>query len=93
MLWQLGSLAGAVLGQSVDPADFGLDAAAPAVFLALLWPGLRRPEARWVAVGGAAVAVALVPWAPQGVPVLAAAGVALLAGFWPRTAAPQRAAS
>jgi 4-azaleucine resistance transporter AzlC len=92
-LWQLGSLAGAVLGQAVDPADFGLDAAAPAVFLALLWPGLKRPEARWVAVGGAAVAVALVPWAPQGVPVLAAAGVALLAGFWPRTAAPQRAAS
>jgi 4-azaleucine resistance transporter AzlC len=92
-LWQLGSLAGAVLGQAVDPADFGLDAAAPAVFLALLWPGLKRPEARWVAVGGAAVAVALVPWAPQGVPVLAAAGVALLAGFWPRTAAPPRAAS
>jgi 4-azaleucine resistance transporter AzlC len=92
-LWQLGSLAGAVLGQAVDPADFGLDAAAPAVFLALLWPGLKRPEARWVAVGGAAVAVALVPWAPQGVPVLAAAGVALLAGFWPRSTAPRRAAS
>jgi 4-azaleucine resistance transporter AzlC len=91
-LWQLGSLAGAVLGQAVDPADFGLDAAAPAVFLALLWPGLKRPGARWVAAGGAAVAVALVPWAPQGVPVLAAAGVALLAGFWPRTAPAEQVA-
>ena len=83
-LWQLGSLVGALVGQAVDPADFGLDAAAPAVFLALLWPGLQRPGARWVAVAGAAVAVALVPVAPQGVPVVAAAGVALLAGFWPR---------
>jgi 4-azaleucine resistance transporter AzlC len=82
-LWQLGSLVGALVGQAVDPADFGLDAAAPAVFLALLWPGLQRPGARWVAVAGAAVAVALVPVAPQGVPVVAAAGVALLAGFWP----------
>jgi 4-azaleucine resistance transporter AzlC len=87
-LWQLGSLAGALVGQAVDPADLGLDAASPAVFLALLWPGLRRPGARWVAVAGAAVAVVLVPWAPQGVPVVAAAGVALVAGFWPGTAAP-----
>jgi 4-azaleucine resistance transporter AzlC len=90
VLWQLGSLAGAVVGQVVDPADFGLDAAAPAVFLALLWPGLKRPGARGVAVAGAAVAVALVPWAPQGVPVVAAAGVALIAGFWPAGAAAER---
>jgi len=82
-LWQLGTLAGAVVGGAVDPADFGLDAAGPAVFLALLWPALRRREARFVALGGAAVAVALVPVAPQGVPVIAAAGVAVLAGLRP----------
>jgi 4-azaleucine resistance transporter AzlC len=89
-LWQLGTLAGALVGGVVDPADFGLDAAGPAVFLALLWPALRRKEARWVAAAGAATALALVPVAPQGVPVLASAGVAVLAGLWPgATAAPE----
>ena len=82
-LWQLGTLLGALAGSAVDPADYGLDAAGPAVFLALLWPGLKRREARWVALAGALVAVALVPLAPQGVPVLAAAGVAVLAGLRP----------
>jgi 4-azaleucine resistance transporter AzlC len=87
-LWQVGSLLGALVGTAVDPADFGLDAAAPAVFLALLWPGLRQREARWVAAGGAAVALALVPVAPQGVPVLASAGVALIAGLRPAARRP-----
>ena len=82
-LWQLGSLAGAVVGSAIDPADFGLDAAAPAVFLALLWPRLRNRGAARVAVCGAAVAVLLVPIVPPGVPVIAAAAVALIAGMLP----------
>jgi 4-azaleucine resistance transporter AzlC len=82
-LWQLGSLAGALVGQAVNPADIGLDAAAPAVFLALLWPMLRRSEARWVALGGALLALALVPIAPPGMPVLASAIVALVGGLLP----------
>jgi 4-azaleucine resistance transporter AzlC len=82
-LWQLGSLAGALVGRAVNPADIGLDAAAPAVFLALLWPMLRRPEARWVASGGALVALALVPIAPPGGPVVASAIVALVGGLLP----------
>jgi 4-azaleucine resistance transporter AzlC len=82
-LWQLGSLTGALIGRAIDPAAIGLDAAAPAVFLALLWPMLQRREARWVALGGAAVALALVPVTPPGVPVVAAAGVALVAGMLP----------
>jgi branched chain amino acid efflux pump len=84
-LWQLGSAAGALVGRAVNPADIGLDAAAPAVFLALLWPMLRRREARWVALGGAAVALALVPVVPPGIPVIAAAGVALVGGLLPTT--------
>ncbi len=79
--WQLGSLTGAVLGKVIDPAAFGLDAAAPAVFLALLWPSLRRRDGRVVALAGAAVALALVPVTPAGVPVIAAAAVALVAGL------------
>lgn len=82
-LWQLGTLAGALVGRAVNPADIGLDAAAPAVFLALLWPMLRRPQARWVALGGALVALALVPITPPGIPVLASAIVALVAGLLP----------
>ena len=81
--WQLGSLAGALLGSAIDPAAFGLDAAAPAVFLALLWPSLRRRSGQVVALAGAALALALVPFAPPGVPVLAAAAVALVAGLRP----------
>lgn len=80
-LWQVGTFAGALLGTAIDPAAFGLDAAAPAVYLALLWPSLKRVTARWVAVSGAAVAVLLIPWAPAGVPVVAAAGVAVVAGM------------
>lgn len=82
-LWQLGSLTGALIGRAVDPADIGLDAAAPAVFLALLWPMLRRPEARWVALGGVLVALALIPIAPPGIPVLASGIVALIGGLLP----------
>ena len=89
-LWQLGSLSGALIGRAVDPSEVGLDAAVPAVFLALLWPSLRRREARWVALGGAAVALALVPLMPPGIPVIAAAGVALVAGLRPSNESDER---
>lgn len=91
VLWQLGTLAGALIGTAINPNTFGLDAASPAVYLALLWPALRSSTARWVAVGGALVALVLVPVAPAGVPVVAAAGVAVIAGVWPqRGPAPRR---
>jgi 4-azaleucine resistance transporter AzlC len=83
-LWQVGTLTGALVGQALDPSALGLDAAAPAIYLALLWPALKRVEARWVAIAGAAVAVVLIPLAPKGVPVIAAAAVALAVGLWPR---------
>jgi 4-azaleucine resistance transporter AzlC len=83
VLWQFGTLAGALVGSAIDPDAFGLDAAAPAVYLALLWPALKAPRARWVAVAGALLAVALIPLAPAGVPVVAAAGVAIVAGLLP----------
>ena len=89
-LWQLGSLSGALIGRAVNPNEVGLDAAVPAVFLALLWPSLRRREARWVALGGAAVALALVPLMPPGIPVIAAAGVALVAGLRPSNESDER---
>jgi len=75
-LWNLGVLVGAGLGgtvlASVDPADLGLDAAFPAVLLALLVPALRTRADRRTAVAGAAVAVAAVPVLPVGLPAVAA---------------------
>src|SRR5918995_1147022 len=74
---------GSALGGSAigEPEVLGLDAAVPAAFLALLWPRLDDTTARVVAVGGAAVATLLIPLVPAGVPVLAAAPVAVVAGL------------
>lgn len=82
VLWNLGTLLGALGASSLDdPARFGLDAAIPAGFIALLWPRLRDRSAWMVAAGAAAVALALTPIAPPGVPVLASASVALAFGL------------
>lgn len=80
-LWNIGSLAGALLGTAVDPQTLGLDAAAPAVFLALLWPQLKLPGARLLAISAAALAAMLIPVAPAGVPVIAAGILAVVAGL------------
>ncbi len=77
----LGAAAGTALG---DPRTWGLDAAVGAAFLALLWPRLVDRRNQVVAAGGALVALALVPLVPAGVPVIAAAGVALLTGVLSR---------
>lgn len=75
--WNAGTLAGALLGSGIgDPRSLGLDAMFPAAFLALLAPQLRRPGAPVAAILGAMIAVAVLPFAPAGVPIIAAlAGV------------------
>jgi 4-azaleucine resistance transporter AzlC len=79
--WQVGTLAGALGGNVLgNPDKFGLDAVYPAFFLAILMVELRRPRAPGVALAGAAIALALIPFAPAGVPVLAAS-IAALAGL------------
>lgn len=73
VLWNLGTLTGALAGDVLgDPRDLGLDAMFPAAFVALLAPQLRRAGAVTAALAGAAIAIALLPVAPAGVPVLAA---------------------
>jgi 4-azaleucine resistance transporter AzlC len=79
-MWVLGSFAGSLIGSGIDPSALGLDAAAPAIFLALLWPQVQRARAPGLAVTGALVALVLIPLAPAGVPVLGAAAVALVWG-------------
>jgi 4-azaleucine resistance transporter AzlC len=71
--WNIGSLAGALVGTGLgDPRALGLDAMFPAAYLALLAPQLSAPGARTAAICGALLAVALVPFVPAGVPLLAA---------------------
>jgi 4-azaleucine resistance transporter AzlC len=83
--WMIGTTVGAVAGTGIgDPRALGLDAIFPAFFLALLLPELRDPRSRGVALGGALIALALVPLAPPGVPVLAASAAALVGLRRPR---------
>ncbi len=71
----IGALGGGALG---DTQALGLDAIFPAFFLALLLPELRGARSRGVALAGGLIALALVPLAPPGVPVLAASVAALV---------------
>lgn len=81
--WNLASLLGGLLGDVLgDPKTWGLDAAAAAAFLALLWPRLRQRQAIAVGVAAAFVAAVLTPFVMPGLPVLIAAVVALLVGWF-----------
>jgi predicted branched-subunit amino acid permease len=83
-LWNLGTLIGVVGAAWLsDPRALGLDAAAPAAFLALLAPRLRGREAWAIALVAALVAIVAVPFVPIGFPVLIAALVGIVAGFLP----------
>jgi predicted branched-subunit amino acid permease len=91
--WNAMTLVG-VLGASGlgGTAEAALDSVVPAAFLALLWPRLRRGFAehavqRRVALGGAVIALALTPFVPAGVQVIAAA-VAVAAAGRPRRTVP-----
>ena len=83
-LWNMGTLAGVLIGSSISTRALGLDAAAPAIFLALLWPQLTRDRGPAVAFGAVVVALSLVTIAPPGVPIIAAAAVAVAAGLIPK---------
>ena len=71
--WSGGTAIGVVAGDSLaDPATLGLDAAFPALFLALLAPLLRNRDALAAALLGAGIAICLTPITPAGIPVIAA---------------------
>jgi predicted branched-subunit amino acid permease len=79
LAWNAGTIIGAAAGESLgDPADLGLDAAFPALFLALTAPLLRNREAVAAALLGAALALVLTPLVPAGLPVLAASAACLV---------------
>jgi len=77
VLWNAATLLGALVGGALgDPRAWGLDAAAGAAFLALVWPRLVTGSAAAAAAGAVVVATVTTPLLPPGLPVLAAALVA-----------------
>ncbi|HEV3378335.1 MAG TPA: AzlC family ABC transporter permease [Thermoleophilaceae bacterium] len=77
--WSGGTAVGVVAGDSLaDPATLGLDAAFPALFLALVAPLLRNRDALAAALLGAGIAICLTPITPAGIPVIAATAACLV---------------
>ncbi|MGI9113258.1 MAG: AzlC family ABC transporter permease [Gaiellaceae bacterium] len=78
VLWVAGTAAGTLVGDLLDPEAIGLDAAFPALFLALLAPYVRARRSLAAAVVAAAITLALIPVAPPGVPLVVAALACLI---------------
>jgi len=83
VLWNLFTVVGALAGSGLgDPKQWGLDGAAVAAFLALLWPRLKGREPIAIAAVCAVATVLAVPFVPPGVPILVAAVVAAFVGWF-----------
>lgn len=81
VFWNLMTFLGALLGNALgDPTVWGLDAAAAAAFLGLLWPRLKERQALAVAALAFVVAVVTSPALPAGLPVILAGAVAIVVG-------------
>lgn len=92
VVWQTTTVVGALAGEAMgDPRAYGLDAAAAAAFVALVWPRLfgRGADGRTGAMATAALAMVLTlvsaPFVPTGVEVLVGASAALVVGLRDRT--------
>ncbi len=96
VMWNIFTLVGSLLGSRVgDTSAWGLDGAATAAFLGLLWPRLKGREPIAIAVAGALVTAVTIPFVPAGIPIVIAAAVAAVyAWFVPerQPAAPGAAA-
>ena len=79
--WNAGTLIGALATHAIsNPRVFGLDAAPPAAFLALLAPRLKAREPLAIAIAAAVVAMVALPFVPAGVPLLIVALLVALYG-------------
>jgi predicted branched-subunit amino acid permease len=77
--WNAMTAVGAILGDALgDPRTWGLDAAAAAAFLGLLWPRIQSRQPAAVAAVAAVITVFTVPTAPAGFPVLIAAAAGII---------------
>lgn len=92
ILWNIMTAVGAAIGDALgDPKQWGLDGAAVAAFLGLLWPRIKALQPAAIATVCAVVTLLVVPFVPPGVPILVAALVAALIGWFRRDTAPDHA--
>jgi predicted branched-subunit amino acid permease len=85
--WIASTALGALSNVTIpDPSRLGLDAAFPALFLALLVPQLKLPRSLSAALVGGGLGLLLVPFLPVGLPLLAAVAACLLGLLRPRPA-------
>lgn len=92
--WNVGVAAGAFGGQLItDTGAFGMDAAFPAVLLALVMPSLKDRIVRLAAVIGTVIAVAATPLLPAGLPVLLSLAALPLVLFGQHSSRPPAPAS
>ena len=82
VFWNMMTLVGAILGDALgDPSRWGLDAAAAAAFLGLLWPRLAERQALAVGAASLVIATAATPFLSAGIPVLLAGIAAIFVGL------------
>lgn len=80
LFWNVFTIIGALLGDALgDPKAWGLDGAAVAAFLGLLWPRLKSAEPIAIASVCALATIIAIPLVPPGIPILVAA---LVSGVW-----------
>ncbi len=78
VLWVVSTALGTVVGDLFDPEAIGLDAAFPALFLALLAPYVRNRRALAAALVAGGITLTLLPFAQPGVPIVAASLACLI---------------
>jgi 4-azaleucine resistance transporter AzlC len=82
--WVGGTALGAVIGNRLgDPERYGLDAAFPALFLALLITQIDSRRALAAALAGGTIALVLIPFTPPGIPIVAATAACLIGWIRP----------
>lgn len=78
IFWNFFTLVGALLGSVIsDPSIWGLDAAAAAAFLGLVWPRLKHLQSNLTALIAVVLTLVLVPLLPSGIPVIVGAPIAV----------------
>ncbi len=82
IFWNIFTLLGALGAQAIgNPSAWGLDAAVPAAFIALVWPRLVDKKTRLIAVGAIALSLVLVPFTPAGLPIITTSLLAIVVGW------------
>ena len=73
VFWNIGTILGVLLGGILeDPGSWGLDAAFPAAFVALIIPHVLTREGKITAIVAGVITLASIPLTPVGMPILLA---------------------